>query len=499
MEGTKDQPVSSTYKLPCFHLTHERIFYKVLKDSQRYYNIWHMSEGQRSYATSPPQHVVDDMITGPTKFLRFKEIALRLDTHRHRGCQYCAHRNDGTQNDDASHMEDLLPPHPSTNTAGTHHRSGHSSTNANLLTNHNTDPIVEAIPLHSVDSNAQQISPHNSNHNFDDYDSAPVLQAQHNTSDKTWSFDGYGNFMLETCWGTWIDCGYRLVPGFFSMFPHSLPAQHLEHLLPTLESQTQELSDTGSSEPLSSSWATNSVASPFSDDPIIHAVKPLRPDLPELTLGLRGMLDEAGPLENTMDSQNIFVCGKGRTGELFCVDPTVDETKIVTKDISTSYDLDSLIYVTHWLKFLAAMHLHLSPLVGSWAPFWKTNQVHIKILCPPTEVGSCSTTTKTFTLNQIPHTHFGQLGTGSVTFNIYIFFPRMIHKHATRKFMFNMIPLPVQELWFSNAIIPAVREVFYRCFSWDNRIYPRKFGRAAAEEGFQLWAKNNCHISTVPR
>ena len=78
------QSSSSPKNLPCIHLTCEWIFYKVLKDSRRYYDIWHMSEGPKLYNTSPPQCIVDDMITGPTKFLRFKQIALRLDTHRYR-------------------------------------------------------------------------------------------------------------------------------------------------------------------------------------------------------------------------------------------------------------------------------------------------------------------------------------------------------------------------------------------------------------------------------
>jgi hypothetical protein len=33
----------------------------------------------------------------------------------------------------------------------------------------------------------------------------------------------------------------------------------------------------------------------------------------------------------------------------------------------------------------------------------------------------------------------------------------MIQKH---KFMLNMVPLPVQDLWLSSGVIPAIREVF---------------------------------------
>jgi hypothetical protein len=445
-----------------------------------------MSEGPKLYDTSPPQCIVDDMITGPTKFLRFKQIALRLDTHRYRGCRSCTHHKDDSQNSDTSYTEDLRSLHPPKNTADIPLRSGHSLTNDALPMDHNSDSIVEAIPLCEAGPDDQMPPHHTSDDDFNDYDSAPILRKQQDILVNTWSFDGYGNFILESCWGTWIDYGYRLIPRFFSMFPHNPPAQHLEHLLPTEGSiQTHQFSDTEPSESLSSSWATNSVGSSSldDDDPGIAAIKPPTPDPPELTLGLQGMLDEAGLLEDTMDSQNIFVCGKGRTGELFRVDPTIDEIKIAPNAISTSYDLDSLIYATYRLKFRAPIHLHLNPLLGSRAPFWKNNQIHVNILSPPTDVGSRSRTTKTFTLNQIPHTHFGQLGIGAVLFNIYIFFPRMIHKHPKHKFMLNMIPLPVQELWFSSAIIPAAREVFANSFPGTTEYLPGSLEELQLKKG----------------
>jgi hypothetical protein len=460
---------SAPTSLACMHLMRERIFYEVLKNSYRYYNIWDMLEDQESYSLTPPQQVLDDMKTGPTKFHRFREIALRLDAHRRRGCCSCIHDKDGYQHDFGETVQD----NPS--------RHGHLYDIAAPQRIQST--AVEAIPLHTTNYNSPAPSVNDCLDDFDDYDSAPVQRTQDIGLGNTWSFDGYGNFMLETCWSTWIDYGFRLQPRFFSMFPDDVPAQHSEHLLPTTKMEKPSSYDTESSGTSSSSWFTNSTMISISDNSIPPTIQISTPDPPNLVLGLQGMLDEAGPVANTPESQNVFVCGKDRTGEFFLVDPTKDEIKVSAEETSISPDLDSLIYVTHRLKFRGAMHLHLLPLMGSRAPFWKTNHVTVKVLCPPAEAGSRSHRTKAYTLNQIPHTHFGQLGTGAVLFNVYVFFPRMIQKHPTRNYMLNMLPLPVQNLWLDSGVIPATREVFCNDFPGTTEYVPWSLEQLRLKKG----------------
>jgi hypothetical protein len=460
----------------------ERIFYQVLKNSRRYYDVWYMSEDRQSYRMTPPQHVLDDMIAGPHKFLRFKEIALRLDTYRRRGCASCNDR-DGYQHGSAFPAEDMLLVRPPGRTLAGPSRCQPPFSSDNITIPRWKQPNTKPIPLHAGDHYHREQSMDDDDDDFDDYDSAPALQAKDNVSGNTWSFDGYGNFMLETCWSSWIDYGYRLKPRFFSMFPDNLPAQHVAHLLPTaVPAETNKSPyDTESSE--SSSWDTNTMASSPSDDPILPTGQIFPPYFPRSVLGLQDMLDEAGPDENTVNSQCVFVCGKDHTGEFFRVDPTIDEMKFARDDISTSLDLDSLIYATHQLKVRGAMHLHLLPIMGSCAPFWKTNHVCVKVLCPPVEAGSRSHTTKHFTLNQIPHMHFGQLGMGAVLFNIYVFFPRMIQKHPSRKIMLSMLPLPVQDLWLASGVIPAAREVFSDDFPGTTEYIPWSLEQLRLKKG----------------
>jgi hypothetical protein len=80
--------------LTCTHLMRERVFYQVLKASHKYYGIWYMSQDQKTYDVTPPQQVLDDMMTQPHKFQWVREIALRLDAKRRRGCSSCNVKED---------------------------------------------------------------------------------------------------------------------------------------------------------------------------------------------------------------------------------------------------------------------------------------------------------------------------------------------------------------------------------------------------------------------
>src|SRR5882762_4530576 len=53
---------------------------------------------------------------------------------------------------------------------------------------------------------------------------------------------------------------------------------------------------------------SNSTMISISDNSIPPTIQISTPDPPNLVLGLQGMLDEAGPVANTPESQNVFVC-----------------------------------------------------------------------------------------------------------------------------------------------------------------------------------------------
>jgi hypothetical protein len=178
-------------------------------------------------------------------------------------------------------------------------------------------------------------------------------------------------------------------------------------------------------------------------------------------MGAQDMLDEAGPVENVHASQMVFVCGKSRDNRYIQVDLEQDKVDVMDSDVVVSVDLDSVIWVSLELKVAGPINLHLLPLLSDRAPFSTNNHIYVQILNPPTKndrrYGRRSQTSSKYSLSQIPHTHFGQIGQGSGQFNIYVFFPRMIRRDPGTRRMATLIPWEVQDLWLSEVVMPAVR------------------------------------------
>jgi hypothetical protein len=322
--------------LICAHLVKERIFYTVLKNTHKYYKVWDTTRNSQNYDMTPPQNVVDDMKTGPWKFSRFKEVCLKLDNRRIKGCPSCSPESNGP----SEHSSYQIPAETPISRNSGKHANDRISSSFQLDLGHRTFPAPNPIPLVDVVHRSEAILQDNAS-DFDDYLHAPIAQETVDITQKSWSFDGYGNLILETCWSTWIDRGWRLMPRFFSMFENDAPAQHEDHLLPTMavSGDPQTRSNTESS-----SWDTNDEEAraismgESNSNPV--------PPLPATILGFQGMLDEAGLEENTKESQSVFVCGKTRGGGFIGIDPKKDAVDVDPREASISSDLDSLMYST---------------------------------------------------------------------------------------------------------------------------------------------------------
>ena len=276
------------------------------------------------------------MMTQPHKFQWVREIALRLDAKRRQGCSFCNVKEDEPHYEGSDASDSDPPPGPSRRVSHQVHRLVRPSVPRHPV--RRTQLLAAPIHICAAEGEGDGLptSPQDSDDDFDDYDDAPIIQKRDKNVENTWSFDGYGQLILETCWSTWVDHGFRLKRRFFSMFPDEPPAQHIEHLLPNTaaSSEMEESSDDSKSSGTSSSFQAMDSTSSGSDMSVPPPGFQISiPDPPELQLGLQGMLDEAGPLENTTDSHNVFICGKARTGTLFGVDPALDETRIPSTDI----------------------------------------------------------------------------------------------------------------------------------------------------------------------
>jgi hypothetical protein len=267
---------------------------------------------------------------------------------------------------------------------------------------------------------------------FDDYDSAPILSNKRDIEPNTWTFDGDGLMVLPSFWSSWKDRGYRLEPGFFSMSRVESPIGHRDRLLPFPQRLLQD-------------GTVGEDAHKF------------------CSLGACEMLCEAGQITNTKESSDVFVRGISRTGEFIKLDLEKDHIPIPNERVILSVDIDSVIWVSRNLQFRGPINLHLTPFSGDKPPFSTNNFVYVNVLNPPTVASEMNPTSRTktrFTLSAIPHMPFGQFGHGPQQFNIYIFFPRMIKKNPSNGRMITLMPRDLQDLWLSDAIIPACRRVF---------------------------------------
>jgi hypothetical protein len=281
-------------------------------------------------------------------------------------------------------------------------------------------------------------SVHN-NHNllslddYDDYGSAPLYDNSPGKISDIWSFDSIGSFIISDKWASWKDRGYRLHPWFSFTITSHIPVGHEDHLLPWLPT------------------------------PQLPSQKFVTQGMDSKVYGLQALLDEAGLLENTIESQKALVCGRDRADQLIMVDMENDGVHIPLDQIQISSDIDSFIWITD--QFSAkSMDLHLNISFGSKPPFSVDNFITVNLVHPPTDEAEKSSpkhrSSKDVKLSNIPHMEFAHSGQDHRRVNYIVFFPRMIWKDGQVNRYKTLIPKEVQELWITEVIMPACKEVF---------------------------------------
>jgi hypothetical protein len=294
---------------------------------------------------------------------------------------------------------------------------------------------VESLPLPDP-----QISPSVKNrgnwlslNHYDDYNSAPLHNNSPGEIPDVWSFDSTGAFIVSDTWASWKDRGYRLHPQFSFTITSELPVGHEDHLLPCLPT------------------------------PQLYSQQSVTLGMDSNIYGLRALLDEAGLTENTIESQKALVGGRDRADQLIELDLEKDAIQVPLDQIQISSDIDSFTWITD--QFSAkSMDLHLNVSFGSKPPFSVDNFITVSLVQPPTDESEKSSphhrTCKDVKLSNIPHMEFAHSGQDHRRVNFIVFFPRMIWKNSQVQRYPTLIPMEVQELWISEVIIPACREVF---------------------------------------
>jgi hypothetical protein len=326
---------------------------------------------------------------------------------------------------------------------------------------------------------------------FDDYDTAPPLLNAPSPSG-TYTFGANGVLQKEKMWSRWIDRGLRLIPGFHIAFSKTQAIPYLqEQSLGTGESQPDSSPWTHSSDETSSDVERRSenegtILQGLDNGPST-SLEPGQGITGLVDLGLREMLDEAGPQADAAHSQSVFLKGIARSGSYIRICPEKDSVAVDPSLIVRKTDIDSLIWVGRHLQFRSACNVHLTPVHSHAPPFAKSNHVFVRLLLPPTQAqwddGQLSGESKCFNLSQIPHMQFGHIGEGETRFNVIICFPRMTFKPVGSKHMQTLIPPVVQEVWLTNCLIAALLDTFGAQYPGTMEYIPRSVEELRLKSG----------------
>ena len=421
---------SPELNLACDHTAREQMFHTILHASHVCFTLWKkMSRGNKDWIQLQ-ETSIDEMHIPPAQFQWVRNLSLIFLNQSSR-CKKC-------QLDSGS---DNLP---MDDTKGPYLKGRVICPPSKIRTLHLPHPL----PMAETDqtSSLSETSDEDTDFgNFDDYSTAPIWSGNSSPLFDVWSFNSSGFQALPNFATAWKDRGYRLPPDFAKVSQKKKPTDFISRLLPTTGDITTE-------------EGTKPDATPPSptDDPTGST-------FPEpISLGAKGMLDEAGRIPNTRESYDVFIQGKTRTDDFLKLDLEQDHVSLTQEQVSISIDIDSVDWVTTHtlLSCKGAVNLHLLPQFSDQAPFSANSSVYVTLLGPPEderELNNPHFRRKTqYPLSSIPHMPFGYFGEASQHFNLYIFFPRMIHKNTNNNRAITIMPHELQNLWMSEAIFKGL-------------------------------------------
>ncbi|KIJ59094.1 hypothetical protein HYDPIDRAFT_33540 [Hydnomerulius pinastri MD-312] len=295
------------------------------------------------------------------------------------------------------------------------------------------------------------------NPSFDEYEGGPSLESLR----MDWNFrDFEQSYYPSGVWTAFRDYGYRIRPSFNQMFYLCPPVRVVDHILcvglvhkgPTPRGQV-------------GSQVTGNYS--LSRAPFLRYMDSERGQEVEVNdvaiMGAAEMLALGTAGSDTCF--NAFVCGRHQGCHIF-LDLERDGVHLGIQNVKISVDIDSFIWVTHQLRCHSSsmIAVHQAPLIiNKEAPIRKNNHIYLDILIPQSEEdkeqpgGRTEWLSMPFPLSGTPHVRFGTLGYQS-SVNVYICFPRMIHKDERTKQRASMVPKVIQDFFWDHVLLPAIEE-----------------------------------------
>lgn len=318
---------------------------------------------------------------------------------------------------------------------------------------------------------------------FDEWFQGPVLEDIH-ILERPGGIDhihleSYSRPTVYSSWEEYKDYGYRLQRDFALMFNTDEPLGAVEHLLPLPGLYLQAADQYEEDEEDGSPEGTPQLSDLFSSDPMelvedevqvqprettpifVGGYTPVGTSGDCVKMSMNQMLTDAGP-RGSISAMNMFVGGILPDGRKIELDLTADIRPLAPDDFELSIDIDSVIWTTHLLKAKAEVLVHVLPYNASRAPIHKSNHTFVHILMPQSQRdrdggGRTEWFTTQVSVSTIPHIPFAKIPSGATTFNIYVFFPRMMHRDPVTGRRKTLIPFEIQALWLTDVVYPAIK------------------------------------------
>ncbi|KAG2335724.1 hypothetical protein BDR05DRAFT_953867, partial [Suillus weaverae] len=302
---------------------------------------------------------------------------------------------------------------------------------------------------------------------FDDYEGGPTIEMLIPPIyvQPTMTYHSTG-MELSAGWASWVDHGYRIRPSSFQMFYLCRPIETMEHIMPI---GTTEFYDPSNQVPdrvtgeysLERSYSNHTVAV---NDVIYMSASEM----------IRSAKDDPPLDQPSASGHDIFICGRTSFSDgakYICVDLEQDSVAVDVDDVEVSVDIDSIIWTTSEFRLKGTVGIYMTPLFQSRPGIFKHNHVSIDILIPQSEEdfhapgGRTEWLSKQFNMSAIPHICIGRISSASSILNLYMMFPRMIHRHPINGRMITLMPHDVIDIFYDMVLLPSIGH--FNDISWD--------------------------------
>lgn len=293
------------------------------------------------------------------------------------------------------------------------------------------------------------------NLSFDDYYGGPTIEDCLDEPISNFPLNPYGVPTQRSCWEEFKDYGYRIQPSFALAFNIQEPVLVAEHILPNAPKR-RRLNDAPQQRRDHTSQSRKGAKTTVDVKDVI-------------TLGLEEMVTQSG-VEGSKKSMDAFLTGRDGARKFIKVDPQRDAIALQSDEVLTTIDIDSMIWVTHSLRFRQALKLFVLPHIGNSPLINHNNHVYVDVLLPQSDRDKedgpprSEWFSRQFAVSTIPHTHFAHISSGAGSLSVYVMFPRMIHRNRYTGRHQTVIPYEVQSMWLSEIVLPAMIEATDRSF-----------------------------------